>query len=337
MTTTIGRESKTHRQPLANDWAFVEFDGNLNVAVITDVFKDIFSVSEETPLATLHDVFLMWTERNWISVDQTLAGETETPCLIAQAQENIVLTAFLISPENRIVIATFIKNVATNDLKLSCVDTQLHIEIPHVAAHDNIEKVLHALYQIYFFKPQLATLLPAIHIWARRLKSLRHFFSAREKFILFPNLKPTSEVSAEFDHEIKSLEDLCVDLARECETNQASQTRVVQTNSGRAVVVSVKYAALSSGGPGFVYGFIAPLSDIVSRKDIRNAFPEFTKKEVEAITALLQGHTIKEAATILAKSPVTVALQARSALNKTDHVTLERFLIHTLLEHIQLN
>lgn len=335
--TTVDKKARKHRQPFASDWAVVEFDRSLNVALMSDGFREIFKLSGEEQPSTLRDILAMWSEKKWISVDQTLAGETETPCLIVQVQENIVLTAFLISPSNRIVIATFIKNVATNHLKLSCVDTQLHVEMPSAAVQDDVEKVLHTLYQVYFFRPQIATLLPEIQIWARRLRSLRHFFAAREKFILLPRSRMTPEGPTELDLEIDSLAVQCVDMARECEINHASQVRVVQTNSGRTVVVSVKYAPLGRNGPGFVYGFIAPLSDIVSRKHVGNAFPDFTKKEVEAITALLQGHTIKEAATILEKSPVTVALQARSALNKTDHVTLERFLIHTLLEHIQLN
>jgi DNA-binding NarL/FixJ family response regulator len=59
--------------------------------------------------------------------------------------------------------------------------------------------------------------------------------------------------------------------------------------------------------------------------------PEFSPQEAAAIAALARGLTIKEVAAMLGKSPVTVALQARSALCKTQERTLQALIAKVTL------
>lgn len=79
-------------------------------------------------------------------------------------------------------------------------------------------------------------------------------------------------------------------------------------------------------GPYFLICSLLPLSTAVLPQDVQSVYRDFSPQEATAIAALAEGRTIKQAAGFLDKSPVTVALQARSALNKTPYATLEQLL-----------
>ena len=80
------------------------------------------------------------------------------------------------------------------------------------------------------------------------------------------------------------------------------------------------------GGPHFLVCRLSPLAVTILPQAVQSVYRDFSGQEAAAIAALAEGRTIKQAAGFLQKSPVTVALQARSALNKTPHSTLEQLL-----------
>lgn len=72
-------------------------------------------------------------------------------------------------------------------------------------------------------------------------------------------------------------------------------------------------------------------AQIVTAEKVLTLFPHFSQMEALAVATMSQGNSIQQSASLLGKSHVTVALQIRSALGKSDINTIEKLITATCL------
>jgi DNA-binding CsgD family transcriptional regulator len=301
--------------------AFISLDADLRGAFVSRACGSIYGFTPAGKVNSLADIVEARIAYGWCGIAEALGQQPSVDTRLAEVRSCASLSTLHFSPKGVAVLATHQWQGNGKGVLLTYIPTDLRIE-PESPSSD-VDAVLRLIQQSLQKRVgHRFALQQLLHEGGRHI-GVGFVSDMAGRSIMLGSRNPPSDPALP-----SSLEDLRVDwdaFYHDCEMfGHATQT--ILQGAGRRLVISASTVEVFPSGPKLVYGHITPVAGILSEERILRHFPQFTLNEAIAVSTLAQGHPIKSAARALGKSPVTVALQARSALNKTTCGTMAELL-----------
>jgi DNA-binding CsgD family transcriptional regulator len=306
--------------------AFISLDADLRGAHVSRACESLYGLEPADKLNSLAEIVEARGAQGWVGVAEALGEQSSVATRIAEVRSCESLSTLHLSPRGEAVLATHQWQGNGKGVLLTYIPTGLRIE--PVSPSWGVDAVLRLIQQS--LQQGLGHRFALQHLLQERGKQIGVGFvsdMAGRSIMLGYRNPPNAPAGP------SSLEELPIDwdaFYHDCEIfGQA--TRTILQGAGRRLVIFASTVEVFPSGPTLVYGRITPVAGLLSEERILRHFPQFTRNEAIAVSTLAQGHPIKLAARALGKSPVTVALQARSALNKTHCRTMAELLTEVMV------
>jgi hypothetical protein len=320
----MSRESKNGKTVvpgtivLMHDFSVAEADAN---------YRALYSVSNAFQPSTFSEIVDERSSRGWLSVEELLS---DSPNHVIREQHIRSLhfgTSIQISPEGKIVIASHTWNAANATVRLTYADTGYFYK-GRTIKDDNLKSILWLFSLLKEAPAGISRALPVQDLM--RINDATCSFVADDKGNIY--LQGDNRLFTTSFRTPRHLDELpCVSGSVYDKIKKGSFRIIFEDPALGQCLLRLKRREVFPNGPYFIIGHIWRLEDMLSSNAVMEIHPEFSPQEAAAIAALVRGLTIKEAAATLKKSPVTVALQARSALRKTQERTLQALIAKVTL------
>ncbi len=304
--TGVQKPLRTSVIVVSNDWSILSSDG---------LYKDILGLPSEFQPKVMRDIIEARLELGWLTSTEVVDA---LPAVEARLTELIAVAAsqtYACSPTGEIVSLTHYTNASSGSIFIFLSETEFSSNtqiatqnalLPfHVLlAKDNLQSGIadEANFEHDVAAPHV--IAEAIVCETGAVKYLRQ---------LKPDFAPRSAIRS-----IKDLDISKVRLSRAMSQKEPYITINSTLFSEMSVIVRIEKRSVYTSGPSFLKCTIEEIGARLTRECIAAAFPMFTRREIEIVRILAQGHSLKEVASIVNRAHGTVTIQARSAMQKTD-------------------
>lgn len=299
--------------------AVIRTVGHFKVQSVDDACRQLYQFAPTFAPDTLWDAVEDRAARGWFGIAELLDDRPPSKVRHSEIASAPALTTFQVSPSGDLIAAShvlapngqgaLIAYTATGYSTTSPPSTQAGIE------------VLNWLHDFLAVETPLLGVLGQVddpytssHGWK--------FIGDLNGNILFRDKPRASQDIVVPDNHLESM-NLPIGSAMDSLKSKGHCTLVVDDLDLGTCLFTARRIEIFPDGPAFLTGSFTSISHLISPQAIRALYPSFTPQEAVVIAILSQGSTIKQAANSLGKSKVTLALQARSALNKTSCTSID--------------
>ena len=306
-------------------------DQDLKVLHYNDCVNRIYNIGEKYKASTLSDAIIERQRTGWRSLVEIFECDQKENARIREIKSSSSHTTLQFSENGRVNVASHVNDRYRDRVYITTIRTG--VITPHPPAGGSVLRALQWLNQLIMHYPDLISIIKELGVIGQNKPSELTFLADMSGNIIF-----SSEIDDPINLglDVKNIRDFSVDFDQMIRSLNATKRfhEIIESETITTKFLGARLIELYAGGPGFIYGSIRNLEDVVSIDTVKSVYPKFTEQEAVAIASLIPGRTLKQAAFHLGKSPVTVALQCRSALYKTSHSTMEELKARLLMNSI---
>lgn len=298
----------------------VVFGENGRMHSVNEAFLQIYKGAITTVPRTLSEFVVERSSRGWHGLAELFDNGPAVETRLAEIAADPIGTTIEISPLGEVITTTHIFSADRSRLQVISALTGCTVGKP--SRSDGGSRGLLLLREILGRDDELIDYIPKLSVLKAKLRTCE-FFSDDWGQTIQVDQSQAQALGLEAEtcgHPTQAFEQL--EQYSPCAAQYAARPFGSSTGSGHYVHIDFEFFA---GGPSFHGWRRRPTAGRVSAQSVRNLYPRMSISEAEVIASIAEGRTIKETAGHLGKSHVTVAIQARAALGKTDHSTLESF------------
>lgn len=305
--------------PTNYSFARIVTDEALVICRADDNYRRMYNVAPDFVPGTLADVVSDRMGRGWLSLAEILDTSPSVKTRIDEIRSGPARSTLQFSPHGDVIIASHALDAISGKINFAYSVSPYKLAAPPSSREGRL--ILNWLRDLFALGAPIAALIGGVcspDLGGRG----SNFLANRSGDFVLLGCRDDLEVAFR-DH--ANLEDFNIDVGSfmDAVTTKRQVARIVDHAALGTCILSARLVEVYRDGPRFIGGRISPIGDVVSTETVRDLFPRFTQQEAAAVAAIAQGRTIKRAADTLLKSPVTVALQARSALHKSGFGTIE--------------
>lgn len=306
-------------------------DHNLNILHYDDCMNRLYNIGQTYKAPTLNDAINERQKNGWRSLVEVFENEKKEIARIQEIKSNTSHTTLQFSENGKVNVVSHVNDPYRDRLYVTTIRTG--VITPQPPTGESTFKALQWLNQLIAHHPSLISIVKELGSVAQDKRSKLTFFADMTGDIIF-----SSEIEDPINLglAVKNIKEYDVDFDQMVRSLKATKRfhEIIQGETITAKFLGARLIELYPGGPSFIYGSFDNLENVVSIETVKSVYPRFTEQEAVAIASLIPGRTLKQAAFHLGKSPVTVALQCRSALYKTPHSTMEELKARLLMNSI---
>lgn len=297
----------------------IVFGQNGGMQSVNEAFFHVYNGAITTVPQTLSEFVVERSSRGWHGLAELFDNGPAVETRLAEIATDPIGTTIEISPLGEVITTTHIFSADRSQLQIISALTGCTVGNP--SRSEEGSRGLLLLREILGRNDKLLDYVPKLSALKAELRTCEFFSNDWGKSIqLDQSQSQALGLKAETcGHSTRQpFEEL--ERYSPCAAPYAPRPLSSSAGSGHYIHLDFEFFA---GGPGFHGWRRRPTAGRVSAQSVRNLYPKMSVSEAEVIASMAEGRTIKEAAGHLGKSHVTVAIQARAALGKTDYSTLE--------------
>ena len=333
-STPSGKDIRQRRPPtlrhdsLPSGIASIQTTGDFRILEATDAYRLLYDVDHNFVPETLQDAIRDRASRGWLGLAEILDERAPIEVRIAEIRSAQAYTTLLVSPHGDLIQASHIMSFDGEQFHFNYAATGYAITCPP-ETRKGLGTLLW-LHDLLSLGYSLNSVIGSAGEYSAHPDRIRFLGDVAGNLLLcYPQHIQNS------NHQTQSLEELGLPFGHVMDALRTTGRIVMvfdHPDQGPCLF-SARRIDIFCGGSGFIVGQITPFAHFISPENVRAIYPKFTIQEAVAIAAIAQGKTIKLAANALGKSHVTLALQARSALYKTNCTSIEDLCTRIIVIH----
>ena len=316
--------------------ATVVTDKDFNVISVSQSFYEIYGL-DPLPLPTsLEKILRAQAAAGWFTLFDAFSGYEILDATMHKVRSNQYFKDFHISPLGEVIDITHCKNPASGDILFNHIPTAMNAALTSEKSYE--VRGLLALRDL--------TMLGVLGIFPLGLELNQPEVQKCAVLICAPKsgrliILDEAGIFPELVG-INSVEDLSLtmqDIAWSLD-NTGQYSAQVKLEGSEPLQLALKRQLFYASGPSLLTGKVTRLCRRITTESILNKFPMFSSKEAEVICLLAQGYTTKETAAKIGKAQVTVSLQARSAVLKSNERSINALIAritHSLPQNVEVH